>query len=91
MVVSNSTMEGQMPQFDDLSRSLVALDQNATVISVVELSLDKWLVGAIVPGITRDPLKALVPDPEALIKLLYRWRDEAVKAGCKIARIVVGF
>jgi transposase len=91
MVVSNSTMEGRMPQFDDLSRSLVALDQNATVISVVELSLDKWLVGAIVPGITRDPLKALVPNPEALIKLLYRWRDEAVKAGCKITRIVVGF
>jgi transposase len=87
----NSTMEGRMPQFDDLSRSLVALDQNATVISVVELSLDKWLVGAIVPGITRDPLKALAPDPEALIKLLYRWRDEAVKAGCKIKRIVVGF
>ena len=80
-----------MPQFDDLSRSLVALDQNATVISVVELSRDKWLVGAIVPGITRDPLKALVPDPQALIKLLYRWRDEAVKAGCKIKRIVVGF
>jgi transposase len=80
-----------MRQFDDLSRSLVALDQNATVISVVELSLDKWLVGAIVPGITRDPLKALVPDPQALIKLLYRWRDEAVKAGSKITRIVVGF
>ena len=80
-----------MPQFDDLSRSLVALDQNATVISIVELSRDKWLVGAIVPGITRDPLKALVPDPQALIKLLYRWRDEAVKAGCKIKRIVVGF
>jgi hypothetical protein len=55
MVVSNSTMEGRMRQFDDLSRSLVALDQNAAVISVVELSLDKWLVGAIVPGITRDP------------------------------------
>jgi transposase len=65
------------------------LDQNATVISVVELSHDKWLVGAIVPGITRDPLKALAPDPEALIKLLYRWRDEA--AGSKIKRIVVGF
>lgn len=91
IVVDTPTMEGRMPQFDDLSRSLVALDQNATVISVVELSRDKWLVGAIVPGITRDPLKALAPDPEALIKLLYRWRDEAVKAGCKITRIVVGF
>ena len=80
-----------MPQFNDLSRSLVAFDQNSTEIAAIELSLDKWLVGAIVPGITRDPLKALVPDPEALLKLLYRWRDEAVKAGCEIQRIVVGF
>ena len=80
-----------MLQFNDLSRSLVAFDQNSTEIAAIELSLDKWLVGAIVPGIIRDPLKALAPDPEALLKLLYRWRDEAVKAGCKIKRIVVGF
>ena len=81
-----------MPQpKDDLSRSLVALDQNSTVISAVELSSDSWLVGGIVPGIVRDPLKKLVPDEQALLKLLYRWRDEAVKAGRKINRIVVAF
>jgi hypothetical protein len=28
-----------------------------------------------------------VPDPEVLIKLLYRWRHEAVKAGATIKRI----
>jgi transposase len=43
------------------------------------------------PGIARDPLKKLVPDQQALLQLLYRWRDEAIKAGCKIKRIVVGF
>jgi hypothetical protein len=32
-----------------------------------------------------------VPDQHALRKLLYRWRDEAIKAGCTIKRIVVGF
>jgi hypothetical protein len=33
-----------MPQPNDLSRSLVALDQNSTIIAVVELSQSSWLV-----------------------------------------------
>jgi hypothetical protein len=32
-----------MPQPNDLSRSLVALDQNSTIIAVVELSHSSWL------------------------------------------------
>ena len=40
-----------MPQPNDLSRSLVALDQNSTIIAVVELSQSSWLVGGVVPGI----------------------------------------
>jgi transposase len=76
---------------DDLSRSLVALDQNNTLIAVVELSSSTWLVGGMIPGIERDPLKKLVPDEEALLKLLHRWRDEAVKVGRRITRIVVAF
>jgi transposase len=61
------------------------------LVSVVELSLATWLVGGIVPGIQRDPLKKLVPDEEGLLKLLHRWRDEAIKAGHKITRIVIAF
>ena len=81
-----------MPQpKDDLSRSLVALDQHRTLIAVIELSLATWLVGGMVPGIARDPLKKLVPDQEGLLKLLYRWRDEAAKAGYEITRMVVAF
>jgi len=81
-----------MPQpKDDLSRSLVAFEQHRTLIAAVELSLATWLVGGIVPGIERDPLKKLVSDEEGLLKLLYRWRDEAVKAGHKITRMVVAF
>jgi hypothetical protein len=34
-----------MPQPNDLSRSLVALDQDSTIIAVVELSQSSWLVG----------------------------------------------
>src|SRR5215469_12176001 len=36
-----------MPQPNDLSRSLVALDQNSTIIAVVELSQSSWLVGGV--------------------------------------------
>ena len=76
---------------NDLSRSLVAFDQNSTLVSVVELSLKTWLVGGVVPGLERTPLKKQGPDAEALLALLHRWRDEAVKAGSKIDRIVVAF
>jgi transposase len=78
-------------QIDDLSRSLVALEQDTTVIAAVELSQSSWLVGAMVPGLERQPQKKLEPDPSALVKLLERWRDEGVKAGRTIRRIVLTF
>ena len=40
-----------------LSRSLVALDQNSTIIAVVELSQSSWLVAGMLPGIERQPRK----------------------------------
>jgi transposase len=76
---------------NDLSRSLVAFDQNSTLVAVVELSLSSWLVAGLVPGLTRQPLKKQEPDANALLALLYRWRDEAIKAGSKISRMVVAF
>src|SRR5947208_2791405 len=87
-----NTMECPMPRpKDDLSKCPVALDQHRTLIAVIELSQASWLAGGVVPGIEREPLKKLVPDAEALLKLLHRWRDEAVKAGHTITRIVVAF
>jgi transposase len=83
-------MERPMP-FDDLSKSLVVLDQNSTLISTVELSLSSWLVASLVPGVDRQPQKKLDPDPEALVRLLLRWRDEAVRAGRRIERIALAF
>src|ERR1700750_816328 len=80
-----------MPQPNDLSRSLVALDQDSTIIAVVELSQSSWLVGGVLPGIERQPREKLEPSPERLLVLLNRWRDEAVRAGRKITRIAVAF
>jgi transposase len=49
-----------MPQLNDLSRSLVALDQDSTIIAVVELSQSSWLVAGVLPGIERQPQKKLL-------------------------------
>src|SRR5690348_2308245 len=84
-------MECQMPQPNDLSRSLVALDQNSTIMAVVELSQSSWLVAGMLPGIERQPRKKLEPSPERLLALLHRWRDEAVRAGRTITRIALAF
>lgn len=80
-----------MPKFDDLSRSLVALDQDSTLIAVVELSRSSWLVGGIIPGVAREPLKKLAADAVALLGLLSRWRDQAAAAGQSITRICVAY
>jgi transposase len=80
-----------MSQPNDLSRSLAALDQDSTVIAVIEMSQSSWLVAGIVPGIERHPLKKLEPDEEALLRLLQRWRDEAARTGRTVARIALAF
>jgi len=80
-----------MAQVDDLSRSLSAFDQNATLVVVVEMSESSWLVAGMLPGVDRQPVKKLEPDPDGLHRLLERWRVEATKAGQKIERITLGY
>ncbi len=80
-----------MPQLNDLSRSLVALEQDATLIAVIEMGQSSWLVAGIVPGIDRQPLKKLASDRDGLLQLLYRWRKEASQAGRTIKRIAVAY
>jgi transposase len=80
-----------MPRINDLSRSLTALDQDSTLIAVIEMGLKSWQVGALVPGITRQPLKKLDPDAEGLRRQLERWREEAALAGRPVRRICVAY
>src|SRR5881392_2906064 len=76
---------------NDLSRCLDPLDMDATLIAVIEMSQSSWLVGGIVPGVERQPLKKLAIDERALLKRLSRWRAEAEKKGHRITRIAVAF
>src|SRR6201988_138263 len=91
VVAATKAMERPMAKQNDLSRCLVTLEQDATVIAVIEIGQSSWLVAGIVPGLERDPLKKLSPDQDALLQLLYRWRKEAVQAGRSIKRIVVAY
>ena len=80
-----------MPQANDLSRCLVTLEQDNTLIAVIELSQASWLVAGIVPAIERQPVKKIEADEVALLRLLERWRDEATRAGRRITRVCVAF
>src|SRR5258708_21763877 len=91
IVAAGNRWSAVMPQPNDLSRSLVPLDQDSTIIAVVEMSQSSWLVAGVLPGIERQPLKKLEPSAERLLGLLHRWRDQAVRAGKKITRIALAF
>ena len=80
-----------MPQPNDLSRSRASFEQDATIVAVIEMSQSSWLIAGTVPGIERQPLKKIVPDAVALLRLLQRWRDEATRGGRCVARIAVAF
>ena len=66
-----------MSQAFNASKSLTALEQDSTIIAVIEMSQAKWLVAGVVPGVERQPLKRLTADEAALLKLLHRWWNEA--------------
>jgi transposase len=74
-----------------LSRSLVAFEQDSTLVVVVEMSQSSWMAGGLVPGVSRQPVKKLAADCEALLRLVLRWRDEAVKAGRGIKRMALAY
>jgi transposase len=81
----------QKKPLNDLSRSLTPFDPNRSLITLIELSKESWLVAGIVPGVDRQPLKKLAADETELLKLLERWRGEAEKAGHKIDRMTAAF
>src|SRR5712691_135568 len=80
-----------MPKTFDLSRSLAALEQDSTLIVVIEMSQSSWLVGGMVPGVERQPLKKISAEATGLLALVHRWRGEAERAGRPIGRIAVAY
>ncbi len=75
----------------DAIRPSTALEQDTTIIAVIEMSETKWLVAALVPGVERQLVKKVDAGDKTLLKLLHRWRQGAGQAGRNIKRIVVAF
>jgi transposase len=84
-------MESSMAAPNDLKRSLAPFEQDSTLVVVIEMSQSSWLVGGIIPGVERHPLKKLDPDASALLALLRRWQDEAIRRGREITRTAVAY
>src|SRR3954467_14866787 len=80
-----------MSKPDDLSKPLVALDHDSTLVCVIEMSGSSWLVAATVPGVDRRPLQKLPVNPARLLAQVERWRQEAARAGRTITRTVVAY
>ncbi len=81
-----------MPQTpNDLSKSLTALEQDTTLVAVIEMSHSSWLVAGLIPGVERHALEKIEPDEAALLALLRRWREEAIKTGRTIRRVAIAY
>jgi transposase len=78
-------------KWSDLNQSYAAFDQASTIVSVVELSSESWLLAGTVPGVKRQPKKKLPASEHGVLAQIERWRTEAEKAGHAIKRIVVAF
>ena len=68
----------------EASRSVPALEQDGTIIAVIEMSQSQWLVAALVLGVERCPLKELDAQEEGLLRFYIvgatkpgRTRDQA--------------
>ena len=79
----------QKKPHDNSKACPAAFEQDSTLVAVIEMGLSSWLVAGMIPGVSRDPLKKLDPNPDELLKLLHRWRDEATQEGQQITRIAV--
>lgn len=51
------------------------------MIAVIELSCSSWLVGGLVPGLGARAGKKLAAHPDAPLRVLSRWRDQAAASG----------
>jgi transposase len=68
-----------------------ALDQDSTLVVVLELSARSWLTGARIPGLGRLSRHALPPSAEALVSWLGSAKARAGAAGRTVSRVVLAY
>ena len=52
---------------DNTKACPAAFVQDSTLVAVIEMSLSSWLVAGMIPGVSRDPLKKIDPNPDELL------------------------
>jgi len=68
-----------------------ALDQDNTLVVVLELSAKSWLVGARVPGLSRLSRYGLTPSFADLSALLGKLKERAAAQGKTVERVVLAY
>lgn len=69
----------------------IALDQDSTLVVVLELSGKSWMVGARVPGLSRLSRHSLTPSAADLSGLLGKMTERAAAHKRTVTRIVVAY
>src|SRR5271163_4644852 len=81
-----------MTEFFDAHRPATAFDHDSTLVVAMELSGKSWQLGAVIPGVARRPKTGVkARDMNEVMRVVDRWKAEAVRAGKTIARIVVAY
>jgi transposase len=81
-----------MPKQFDLPHAAAAFDHDSTLVLALELSGKSWEVGAVVPGIARRPRRRLqARDVFELLKLIERWKAEALGMGRAVRRVTLTY
>jgi transposase len=74
----------------DPNKPSIAFDHASTVVAALELSGKTWLMGAVIPGISRRVRwKGPARDLGGVLATIERWKLEATKAGRTITRVVL--
>ena len=81
-----------MTEFFDAHRPATAFDHDSTLVVAMELSGKSWQLGAVIPGVSRRPkIGCEGAFMNEVMRVVDRWKAEAVRAGKTIARIVVAY
>jgi transposase len=81
-----------MTEFFDAHRPATAFDHDSTLVVAMELSGKSWQLGAVIPGVSRRPKTGVkARDMNEVMRVVDRWKAEAVRAGKTIGRIVVAY
>ncbi len=70
---------------------ITALDQDSTLVVVLELSAKSWLLGARIPGLSRLSRYPLKPSVDDVCDLLGKMKERAAAQGKTVTRVIVAY